>query len=66
MRLNKYGNSQPKDQKIYTVEVIKKGNKFFKKGTKLEVMESNNPNFIGKWRVTDTFFIDKNYCSDPT
>lgn len=66
MRLNKFGNSQPEGQEIYAVEVIKEGNRFFKKGTKLEVMESNNPNFMGKWRVNDSMFIDKSYCSEPT
>jgi len=64
MRLNKWGNSQPEGQEIYTVTVIK-GGRFFKEGTKLEVMESNNPNFMGKWRVTDSMFIDKSYCSEP-
>ena len=66
MRLNKWGNSQPEGQEIYTVKVIKEGHRFFKKGTKLEVMESNNPNFMGKWRVTDSMFIDKSYCNEPT
>ena len=66
MRLNKNGNSQPEGQKIYTVTVIKDGHRIFKKGQKLEVMESNNPYFIGKWRVTDSLFIDKSYCSEPS
>jgi hypothetical protein len=61
MRLNPWGNAYPEGQPIYTVEVIKDGS-WFEKGTILEVMESLNPNFKGKWRINDSQFMDKDYC----
>lgn len=65
MKLNKGGNSYPKDYPIYKVKVIKDGHTFFKKGLILEVMESLNPNFKDCWRITDSMFIDKSFCSEP-
>lgn len=61
IRLNGWGNSYPEGQPIYTVEIQKNGS-WFPKGTKLEVMESLNPSFKGKWRINDSQFISKDYC----
>jgi hypothetical protein len=61
MKLNGWGNSYPEGQRIYTVEVIKDGS-WFPKGTRIDVMESLNPNFKGMWRINDSQFMKKEYC----
>jgi hypothetical protein len=61
MRLNAWGNSYPEKQPIFRVKIIKDGS-WFPKGTIIDVMESLNPSFYGKWRITDSEFISKDYC----
>ena len=58
MRFNNSGNSYPENQPIFKAFVLIDG-RFFKKGDLINVMESQNPNFKGFWRVTDSIFIKK-------
>lgn len=61
MTLNSSGNSYPDKQPIYRV-VIEKDGSWFEKGTVIDVMESLNPYFKGKWRINDSMFIAKHFC----
>ena len=61
MKFNQTGNSYPVNQPIYKALVLE-DTRLFKKGDVIEVMESQNTNFNCHWRVTDSFFINKNKC----
>lgn len=52
-------NTYPTGQPVFKAVVLEDGF-LFKKGDVIEVMESLNKWFKGKWRVTDSQFISKN------
>ncbi len=62
IKFNSGYNSYPKGMPVYRVVVTSGDSRYWKVGDVLDVMESLNPYFYGKWRVTDSLFIDKDKC----
>lgn len=61
MKLTINDLSYPRNQPVFRAVVIE-STFLFKKGQVLDVMESHNKYFKGKWRVSDSAFIDKDKC----